>query len=72
MILLDFVVIVKLFSQVFCDSVTADRFEMARVEQGHLPVMVNVGFVPFVADHAVDFRSNREELAFLWCFIFHA
>ena len=45
---------------------------MARVEQGHLPVMMNVGLVAFVTDDAIDFVSDCPELGFLWCFIFHA
>jgi hypothetical protein len=72
MILIDFVVIVKLFSQVFCNLGFRHDFEMARVEQRVLSVVMDIGFVAFRFDDAVDFRSNCPELAFLWCFIFHA
>jgi hypothetical protein len=44
---------------------------MARVEQGHLPMMVNVRLVAFVADDAIDFVSDCPELGLLWCFLFH-
>ncbi len=43
---------------------------MARIEQGHLPVMMNVSLVAFVADDAIDFVSDCPELGFLWC-LFH-
>lgn len=45
---------------------------MARVEQGHFPMMVNVRLVAFVADDAIDFVPDSPELGFLWCFLFHA
>jgi len=45
---------------------------MARVEQGHLPMMVNVRLVAFVTDNAIDFVSDCPELGLLWCFFFHA
>ena len=44
---------------------------MVGVEQGHLPVMMNVSLVAFVTDDAIDFVSDCPELGFLWCFIFH-
>jgi hypothetical protein len=62
----------RLFSQVFCDLGRCRHFQMARVEQGYLPVMVNVGLVAFVTDDAIDFVSDCPELGFLWCFFFHA
>ena len=45
---------------------------MARVEQGHLAVMVNVCLVAFITDDAIDFVSDGPELGLLWCFFFHA
>ena len=45
---------------------------MARVEQGHLPMMVNVRLIAFVFDDAIDFVSDCPELGLLWCFFFHA
>jgi hypothetical protein len=31
-----------------------------------------VSLVAFVTDDAIDFVSDRPELGFLWCFLFHA
>lgn len=70
-ILLGFAVIVKLFSQVFSYLGRGRHFEMARVEQGHFPMMVNVSDFAFRSDDAVDFISDCPELGFLWCFLFH-
>jgi len=70
-ILIYFAVTVKLFSQVFCNLGRSCHFEMARVEQGHLAVMVNVGLVALMLDDAVDFVSDGPELGFLWCLVFH-
>jgi hypothetical protein len=69
-ILLGFVVIVKLFSQVFRDLGRCRNLQIARVEQAHFPVMMSVSLVSFVTDHAVDCCTAHPELAFLWC-LFH-
>jgi len=70
-ILLGFVVIVKLFSQVFCDLGGGRHFEMARVKKFHLVVMMHNRLVTFDAKDAIDFVSDGPELAFLWCLVFH-
>jgi hypothetical protein len=70
-ILIYFAVVVNLFSQVFRDLGRGRHFKVARVEQGHLAVMVNVGLVALMLDDAVDFVSDCPELGFLWCLVFH-
>jgi preprotein translocase subunit Sec61beta len=71
MILIVFVVIVKLFSQVFCDLVRGRNLQSVRVEQAHLAMMMSVGLVSFVTDNAIDCVATHPELALLWCFLFH-
>lgn len=71
MILIGFVVIVKLFSQVFFDLGFAHGLQMPRVEHGHLPVMMSPDRIAIDFDDAVDFGSDGPELAFLWCLVFH-
>ena len=61
----------RLFSQVFCNLGRSCNLQMARVEQGHFSMMVNVSLVAFVANDAIDFVSDCPELGFLWCFLFH-
>jgi hypothetical protein len=70
-ILLGFVVIVKLFSQVFRDLVRGRNLQTASVEQAHLPVIMSVSLVALVTNDAVDCVAAHPELAFLWCFLFH-
>ena len=71
-ILLGFVVIVKLFSQVFCDLGRGRNLQIACVEQAHLTMIMSVSLVTFVTDDAVDCCAAHPELALLWCFFFHA
>jgi hypothetical protein len=71
MILIDFVVSVKLFSQVFCDLGRGGNFEMPHIAERHFVVVMDHGFIPFDAEDPIDFGSVCPELAFLWCFIFH-
>ncbi len=70
--MLGFVVIVKLFSQVFCDLGRCRNLQIARVEQAHLTMMMSVGLVALVTNDAVDCVAAHPELAFLWCVFFHA
>lgn len=62
----------RLFSQVFFDLGFAHGLQMPRVEHGHLPVVMSLDRIAIDFDDAVDFGSDGPELAFLWCFIFHA
>jgi hypothetical protein len=71
-ILIDFVVSVKLFSQVFCDLGRGCNLQSARVKQASLSVMMSMGLVSFVTDNAVDCCAAHPELAFLWCLVFHS
>ena len=70
-ILFVFVVIVKLFSQVFRDLGRGRNLQIARVEQAHFTMMMSVGLIAFVTDDAVDCCAAHPELAFLWCVFFH-
>jgi hypothetical protein len=70
-ILIYFVVIVNLFSQVFRDLGRGRHFKVARVEEFHLVVMMHNRLVTFDAKDAIDFVSDGPELAFLWCLVFH-
>ncbi len=63
--------IVKLFSQVFCNLVRSRNLQTASVEQAHLAMMMSVGLVSFVTDNAIDCIATHPELALLWCFLFH-
>ena len=45
---------------------------MTSVEQAHFAVMVSVSLVAFVTNDAIDLGSDGPELAFLWCFRYHA
>jgi hypothetical protein len=69
--MLGFVVIVKLFSQVFCDLGRGRNLQSACVEQAHLTMMMSVGLVALITDDAVDCCAAHPELAFLWCVFFH-
>lgn len=71
-ILIDFVVSVKLFSQVFCDLGRGCNLQSACVKQASLSVMMSMGLVSLVTDNAVDCVAAHPELAFLWCLVFHS
>ena len=72
MILLDFVVIVKLFSQVFRNLGRSRNLQVANVEHCHFFMVIDNRLVAFDFDDAIHFVSDGPELALLWCFLFHA
>ena len=60
------------FPQVFCDLARCRNFQSACVEQAHLTMIMGVSLIAFVTNDAIDCCAAHPELAFLWCFFFHA